>query len=414
MSMRPSGESRVRLWLTLLLSLGLGTSVWAQAPPKKYALLVGLNKYLYQWAVPQLQFAVNDARELKDALEKQGWEVTLLLNEDARRERVVAELYRHAWITTPNDDFILYFAGHGVRNRFSTKRAFWLTYDAHIDSLDVGGIRLHHLLEYISDVPAGRKLVLLDHCFSGDLVLDPGPVPTPSPGTGESAAAGPAPAPTPGSAPGAGGGSRDASGATRLDRNVFPIEDLRDQLRVAGEGSVVIAAAEAGALELSDLKHGVFTWVLLRALTTREADANSDARLSIDELKAYLQAKVAEIARTKASVEQRVLDLGTIRNSASWFVSENLPLGSLAEVQAKASAYKSRLSNWFQQGWISQDTKRFCWQLLLDWQSSLEGGRPLTAREELVLAKLRETLEGTSFERARADELGTFVAGLSP
>jgi len=411
-SMRSDGTPRVSLWLTLLVCLGLGTSAWAQAPPKKYALLVGLNKYLYQWAVPQLQFAVNDARELKDVLEKQGWEVTLLLNEDARRERVVAEIYRHAWITTPNDDFILYFAGHGVRNRFSSRQAFWLTYDAHMDSLDVGGIRLHHLLEYIGDIPAGRKLLLLDHCFSGDLVSDPVSVPPPGPPTASVAEASPTPAPSPGSAP-AGGGSRDASGATRLDRNVFPVDELRNQLQVAGEGSVVVAAAAAGALELSDLKHGVFTWVLLRALTTREADTNSDARLSIDELKAYLQAKVVETARARANAEQRVLDLGTVRNSASWLVSENLPLGDLAEVQAKATLYKTRLSNWYQQGWIKQNTKLFCWQLLIDWQNSLGSGRPLTAREESILAKLRETLEGTTFEQPRAEDLETSVAGLS-
>ena len=412
MSRKSDGTPRVRLWFTLLVCLGLGTSAWAQAPPKKYALLVGLNKYLYQWAVPQLQFAVNDARELKDVLEKQGWEVTLLLNEDARRERVVAEIYRHAWITTPNDDFILYFAGHGVRNRFSSKTAFWLTYDAHIDSLDVGGIRLHHLLEYIGDIPAGRKLVLLDHCFSGDLVSDTVSAPPPGPPTGSVPGASPPPAASPGPPPGGGGGSRDASGATRLDRNVFPVDELRNQLGVAGEGSVVVAAAAAGALELSDLKHGVFTWVLLRALTTREADSNSDARLSIDELKAYLQVKVVETARVRANVEQRVLDLGTVRNSASWLVSENLPLGDLAEVQAKTTLYKTRLSNWYQQDLIKQNTKLFCWELLLVWESSLGSGRPLTAQEELVLAKLRETLEGTSFDRARANELETFVAGL--
>jgi hypothetical protein len=412
MSARSVGTSRVRLWFTLLVCFGLGGGAWAQAAEKKYALLVGLNKYLYPWAVPQLQFAVNDARELKDVLEKQGWEVTLLLNEDARRERVVAELYRHAWVTTPNDDFILYFAGHGVRNRFASKQAFWLTYDAHMDSLDVGGIRLHHLLEYIGDIPAGRKLLLLDHCFSGDLVSDPASVPPPGPPAGSVTGAGPPPAASSGSPPAGGGGARDASGATRLERNVFPVDELRDQLEVAGEGSVVVAAAAAGALELGDLRHGVFTWVLLRALTTREADTNSDARLSIDELKAYLQAKVVETARSRANVEQRVLDLGTVRNSASWLVSENLPLGDLAEVRAKTATYKTRLGNWYQQGLIKQETKLLCWELLLVWEGSLGSGRPLTAQEEVVLAKLRETLEGTSFERARADDLETFVAGL--
>ena len=130
-----------------LLAWSIALPAAAQAPPKKHALLVGLDKYLRSLSVPPLQFAQNDVRELKPVLEKRGFEVTMVLNSDASRARVLSELYRLADVVDEQDDFLLYYAGHGVRNRFPSRKTFWLTYDADLELLDATGIRLQHLLD---------------------------------------------------------------------------------------------------------------------------------------------------------------------------------------------------------------------------------------------------------------------------
>ena len=79
-----------------LLAWSVAPPASAQAPPKKHALLVGLDRYLRSLSVPPLQFAQNDVRELKAVLEKRGFEVTMVLNSDASRARVLSELYRLA------------------------------------------------------------------------------------------------------------------------------------------------------------------------------------------------------------------------------------------------------------------------------------------------------------------------------
>ncbi|HET8644837.1 MAG TPA: caspase family protein, partial [Vicinamibacteria bacterium] len=226
-----------------LLLAALPAAARAQTP-RKHALLIGLNKYLRPISVPELRFAENDVNKLKSVLEKRGYEVTAVRSDEASRSRVIAELYRLATTVKDTDDFILYYAGHGVRNRLPSRKTYWLTYDADLEYLDVSGIRLQHLLDYVQDIRARRKLILLDHCFSGDIVVSPASAP-PAP---------PAPGPGPG-----GPGERGPEGSVNLSRGGFPLGEIRAQVQASGEGLVIITAARAGAIEVAGLDHGVFT-----------------------------------------------------------------------------------------------------------------------------------------------------------
>lgn len=392
--MRRCGAGR---WTAALAIAGFfcAAASLAQAPPRKYALLVGLNKYLYPTTgVPELEFAKADVVSLAATLEQQGYEVVSLLNDHARREDVVAELSRHAALVNETDDFLLYYAGHGVRNKSINLKTYWLTYDARLEALDVSGIRLRHLLDYVMDIKAKRKTILLDHCFSGDLIS------TAASGSGPRGAqtgAGRAPA----------AGSRgDGSGAVRLERNAFPVNDFTQVVTSAGEGLIVIAAARGEAFELRNLGHGLFTAALLDALTTRNADSNHDAKLSIDELKAFLQTKV----RTLASGGQEVVELTNATNTAGWFISDKLPVVTDAEAGRKADGYKRKLTEWEQRAWITTDTKIRCWDTLLSWTDSLREGRRLSEGDQALLDRIRDAMDNTAApERVRADSLNLFV-----
>ena len=346
-----------------LLAWSVALPAAAQAPPKKHALLVGLDKYLRSLSVPPLQFAQNDVRELKTVLEKRGFEVTMVLNSDASRARVLSELYRLADVVDEQDDFLLYYAGHGVRNRFPSKKTFWLTYDADLELLDATGIRLQHLLDYVQDIKARRKLILLDHCFSGDVIVGPtGPVP--------GGPAVPAPVPSPpaggGATPGTGtpGAPRAATGPVSLQRGAFPVLEIHEQSRTRAEGMMIVSAARGGAFEVEALKHGIFTAALLKALDSTAADVNSDRRLSIDELTRFLDQETDRLAATIANAQQDVDVFGNVTNPQNWLVAENLsdPAQDVDQSFLKAT---DKLSNWEQKTWISKPTKepagRRCW-----------------------------------------------------
>lgn len=379
-----------------LLALCFAAPVAGQAPtPRKYALLVGLNKYLYPTTgIPELEFAKADVTSLSSVLEQQGYEVVSLLNDHARREDVVAELSRHAALLNETDDFLLYYAGHGVRNKSVNLKTYWLTYDAQLEALDVSGIRLRHLLDYVMDIKAKRKMILLDHCFSGDLISTAG------------SGGGPRGAPDAPAGPAGTTGRRGGGGTQRLERNAFPLNDFTQVVTSAGEGLVVIAAARGEAFELRNLGHGLFTAALLSALTTREADSNRDAKLSIDELKAYLQTKV----RTLASGSQEIVELTNATNTAGWFISDKLPVVNDAEAARKADGYKRKLTEWEQKHWIVSETKNRCWDTLLSWTDSLRDGRRLSEGDQALLDRVREAMENTAApERVRADALNLFV-----
>jgi uncharacterized caspase-like protein len=400
-----------------LLAWSVALPAAAQAPPKKHALLVGLDKYLRSLSVPPLQFAQNDVKELKAVLEKRGFEVTMVLNSDASRARVLSELYRLADVVDEQDDFLLYYAGHGVRNRFPSRKTFWLTYDADLELLDATGIRLQHLLDYVQDIKARRKLILLDHCFSGDVIVGPaGPIP------GAPAVAGPVPAPPPSAPPAAGtggaatpgtGAPRAASGPVGLQRGAFPVIEIREQSRTKADGMMIVSAARGGAFELDTLKHGIFTAALLKALDSTAADVNHDRRLSVDELTRFLEQETARLAATVANAQQDVDVFSTVTNPQSWLVAENLsdPEKDVDESFRKAT---DKLSNWEQKTWISTSTKERCWQALLDWVDKVKAGQQLPDdQQQLVTRVLNATLSGKpDFERARANELDRFVGGL--
>jgi len=98
-------------------AVALLTGFPALAGGKSYALLVGSNRYASENAgVRPLAYAENDVNELAAALIKLGYEQPLvLLNRGAKRRDILRELSWLAATLKPDDTFLLFFAGHGVR-----------------------------------------------------------------------------------------------------------------------------------------------------------------------------------------------------------------------------------------------------------------------------------------------------------
>ncbi len=88
----------------------------AQAPPKKLALLVGVNVYLKRGlAEKPLKFAERDVAELAQVLTDQGFKVVTLKGNQATKKAIETARDRLIEECNANDLVLLGFAGHGVQ-----------------------------------------------------------------------------------------------------------------------------------------------------------------------------------------------------------------------------------------------------------------------------------------------------------
>jgi caspase domain-containing protein len=112
MSERSKSRSRCRsLSGVLVLGLCLVTTGPAKAG-ELYGLTIGIDDYI--GTVNDLDGAVNDAKDVANSLNEAGAkEVVRLLNDDASKDRIVAEWERLVAKAQPGDTFIFSYAGHG-------------------------------------------------------------------------------------------------------------------------------------------------------------------------------------------------------------------------------------------------------------------------------------------------------------
>src|SRR5262245_26933367 len=100
----------------VLLASALAPASSGQPPPRRHALLIGINTHLALLpGVVPLAFAESAAHEIGTILETQGYVTTSLIGPQARREVILGELARLAQILRPEDELVVLFVGHVVR-----------------------------------------------------------------------------------------------------------------------------------------------------------------------------------------------------------------------------------------------------------------------------------------------------------
>ncbi|MEO0379735.1 MAG: caspase family protein [Pseudomonadota bacterium] len=77
---------------------------------RTFGLVIGIDEYTY---IPDLHGAVNDARDIADALDSLGADVTLLIDEKATRSAILGAWKDILADATPGDRLIISYAGHG-------------------------------------------------------------------------------------------------------------------------------------------------------------------------------------------------------------------------------------------------------------------------------------------------------------
>jgi hypothetical protein len=136
-----------------------------------HGLIIGINAY-QNWSL--LQTAVNDAIKLKQVLiEKYGFNaenVTLRTDNDATRYRLIDDLRNIASRLNENDNFLIYFAGHGQLDDL-TGDGYWIPVEGKLK--DTSSWIAHSTVKNIlsSEKVKGKNIVVIaDSCYSGTLL----------------------------------------------------------------------------------------------------------------------------------------------------------------------------------------------------------------------------------------------------
>ncbi len=227
-----------------------------------WAVIVGINDYPH---VRKLNYAVNDARAFYDLLvDKNGvpkQNVSLLLNGEATLTALRSTLGTALKKKAGKDDMvIIYFAGHGASERDAASEdgdglaKYLLPFDANLEDLYSTALPMREIAHIIHRIRSDRLVFLVDACYSGA------------------------------------SGGRSVSYAD-LRANIS--DKFLDRL-AAGRGKVIISASGANEVSAEDekVRHGIFTYYLLEALSGR-ADADNDKQVSVDEAYRYVSEHVS-------------------------------------------------------------------------------------------------------------------------
>ena len=220
-----------------------------------WALLIGINEY--KTVTPNLNYAVDDAQDLKELLVAQfGFsenKVTILKNQEATKYNIEKELGKLRRKTKENDRVLIFFAGHGQTYELPEggEMGFLLPYDSDVEDLYLSSIPMTDLKQQANTFKAKHVLFMVDACYGGLSAV--------------------------------GSRSLDIETPNYIER--ISKDKSRQVITAGGKGEEVVEKGEWG--------HSAFTMNLLRGLKGR-ADYNADGAITTNELYMFLKETVTQ------------------------------------------------------------------------------------------------------------------------
>jgi uncharacterized caspase-like protein len=227
----------------------------------KFAVVVGIARYSDSaGGITSLQFADRDAQDFHDfLLSPDGGSfpkdnVHLLLNEDATSQNVRSALFTFLTKAQPQDEVVLYLAGHGAPDPNDPRNLYLLTYDTKLEDMGGTAFPMWQLQDVFTRVLKAKRVVTFaDTCHSY----------------------------------GFSGASAHAKSNNLVNQYLSHFANDSDR--------AVITASDISQLSYESDKwgggHGVFTFFLLKGLHG-EADFNKDGTVTAGELFTYIHDSV--------------------------------------------------------------------------------------------------------------------------
>jgi caspase domain-containing protein len=279
----------------------------------KYAVIVGIARYAdTAGGITSLQFADRDAKDFHDfLLSPDGGSflkdhIKMLLNEDATAQNVRSALFTFLTRAQPQDEVVLYVAGHGAPDPNDPRNLYLLTYDTKLDDMGGTAFPMWQLQDVFTRVlKAKRVITFADTCHSYGF-----------------------------------SGERRGKKSNNLV-NQYVAKAANDSDRA------VITASDISQLSYESDKwgggHGVFTFFLLKGLKG-EADFNKDGTVTAGELFSFVRDNVDKATASNQSpmalpglAERLPLSGVGLRQSASARLFTSTPTDLFATLRAFAS-----------------------------------------------------------------------------
>ena len=145
---------------------------------RRWAVVIGVNSYLDP-GIPPLGGSVNDAWSLYHYLASPHGgaippnRLRLLLNEEATRKNVDDALGNFLGQACPQDQVVVFFAGHGAPEPGREDDAFLLLHDTEIANMVGTAVSMKQLPGFLAwrAGQTGRLLLLVDACHSGAITF---------------------------------------------------------------------------------------------------------------------------------------------------------------------------------------------------------------------------------------------------
>jgi hypothetical protein len=254
------------------------------------AIAVIIGNRDYKGDTPDVDFAGNDADAMREfVLNKLGYRsgniIDLRDTSKAEIEETFGSKETHKgrlfdYVRAGDSDVIVFYSGHGVPG-MSDKRGYLLSVDANPNRAELTGYSVDTLLKNLSKVPAKSMTVFIDACFSGD----------------------------------------SPKGMIVKSMSGLMVE-IRQPKKTSSKMVVLTASRgdEAASWD-EEAKHGLFTKHLLEALNgaadKQSKTGNKDGKVTLGEVKAYLDREMTYQARRRFSRDQHATVSGDLKTVLS-------------------------------------------------------------------------------------------------
>lgn len=244
----------VLIAIGMMAPAGLHASDYRQGYSSSYALVVGVDKYRY-W--PHLEYAVKDAREMAALLKSRGFELQMLIDENATRSNFLQKLETIKKSADVNSRVVIYFAGHGQTEDLpgGRERGYILPVDADAYNWKDTMLDMKRLNQSVRQIKAKHIFLAFDACYSG-------------------------------------------LGLTRSIKR-HPEQDSAYIMKMMQSRSIQILTAGSRSEQAIEAEgHGLFTEHLLAALSG-SADINADGYITGTEIYATLRPRVTQQSHSR-------------------------------------------------------------------------------------------------------------------
>ncbi len=248
-----------------LLSIDIEKNIPKTRTKNKNGFAVVIGNREYAGNIPSVDFAVRDAEYFKEYLiQTIGYRpgnIFYYTNETQANMKVAFNKLKNA-VKKGKSDVFVYYSGHGAPDPDS-KQGYFVPVDADPNYIKDTGYPVEDLYQLLNQTGAKSTTVVIDACFSG------------------------------------------SSDGGMILKDISPVFIEVDDSFLTIDNSAVFTSATGEQVSswYRDQKHSLFTYYFLKALQG-DADSNADKKLTLLEIKDYVDDNVPYMARRLNNREQ--------------------------------------------------------------------------------------------------------------